>query len=96
MTITAQRDAKIQADGNVTLPDEEREAIGAGPSGDVLLVTTERGVLITTRAKLFLGALAGIGAYLREDGVTLDELMESGAEIRQELVDEFYPRRPVE
>lgn len=92
MVITAQRETTIRGDGNLDLSDDERDALGVGPGGDVLKLTTDQGILVTTREKLFLSALAGIGTALHENGVTLEELIESGAEIREELVEEFYPR----
>ena len=94
MTITIQKDTTILPDGTLVLSDEERVAAGVGPEGHALLVTTDQGVLITTRAKLFLSALERIGDGLRANGVTLEELIESGAQIREELVEEYYPRRP--
>ncbi len=94
--VKSRKPAKRHEDGTMLLPREVADSLGNFSDNDILLFRTEQGVLVTTREKLFLGALEGIGAALRESGVTLEELMESGAEIRQELVDEFYPRRAPE
>ncbi len=84
---------EVRDDRTLVLPKEVAETLGDFSAEDILLLKTEQGILVTTRAKLFNWALDGIGAALRESGVTLDELMESGAEIRQELYDERYGNR---
>ena len=81
---------KIGQDAEVVLPIEVRDRLGVTAGDDLVLLETLPGVLITTREKLVHWALDGIGAALREQGVTLDDLMTSGATIRQEIYDERY------
>ena len=92
MVIPAKRELTIRGDGTLDLSDDERAALGVGPGGEVLKLTADQGVLVTTREKLFLSALMVIGTALRKNGVTLEELIDSGAEIRADLVEGFYPR----
>lgn len=92
MVIPAKRELTIRGDGTLDLSDDERAALGVSPGGEVLKLTADQGVLVTTREKLFLSALMVIGTALRKNGVTLEELIDSGAEIRADLVEGFYPR----
>ena len=56
----------------------------------VVVVETDEGVLITPREIVALETLEKIGEILREKGITLDEWMESGREIRGQLIEEEY------
>jgi hypothetical protein len=47
-------------------------------------------MLITPRGVAALKALDDIGAALKEQGLTLDDMIESGREIRRELLQEMY------
>ncbi len=64
--------------------------------GDLVAVTqAPHGVLITPQEVIATRALDRIGTALREQGVSLEELIESGRAIRGELIQEQYghPRR---
>ena len=54
------------------------------------LTETEEGILLSPRRALALDALDRIGAVLKEQGTTLDELIESGRDIRAEIVQREY------
>jgi antitoxin PrlF len=85
---------RVQEKGQVTLPAEVRRKLGL-KKGDVVAVTeTEDGVLISPQKVVALKALDRIGEILRAQGASLDELMESGREIRGELVKEKYGLDP--
>jgi len=77
-------------DGTLTIPSEVREALGAKPGAEYVLLETEQGVLLTTRVKIMNWALDSIGEELRANGVTLEELIASGREIRKDLLWEMY------
>lgn len=101
MDTTLERVAETQAvelaeDRRLVLPPEVAEVLGEFNPEDVLLFKTEQGILVTTRLNLLNWALDGIGAGLREAGVTLEDLMESGAEIRQQIYEERYAQRSSE
>ncbi len=91
--VESTRVVEVREDRTLVLPKEVAEALGEFSSEDILLLKTEQGILVTTRKALMNWALDGIGDALRESGVTLDELMESGAEIRQVIYDERYAQR---
>ena len=81
---------RVQEKGQVTLPIELRKQLGLKKGDLVAVEETEGGVLITPQAVLATRALDEIGQALRERGVTFDELIESGREIRGELIQEQY------
>jgi hypothetical protein len=53
----------------------------------VAFVETEQGVLISPQETIAMDALDRIGEALKEKGLTLEELMESGREIRGKLLE---------
>lgn len=85
---------RVQEKGQVTLPAEVRKHLGM-KKGDLVAVTeTPDGVLITPRSALLIKemdkALDEIGAALREQGLTLEDMIERGRVIREELYREQY------
>jgi AbrB family looped-hinge helix DNA binding protein len=81
---------RVQEKGQVTLPAAIRKRLGI-KKGDVVAVeATPEGVLITPQYVLALRDLDQIGAILRDQGITLDEWMESGRAIREQLYREKY------
>jgi AbrB family looped-hinge helix DNA binding protein len=85
---------RVQEKGQVTLPARIRKQLGI-QKGDLVSVTeTSDGVLITPQKVIALRALDEIGRALREQGVTLEEWIESGREERDELLKELYDIDP--
>ena len=83
--------SKVQQNGQVTIPVEIRRKWGLEPGDLVVFVETEAGVLILPREELAVReALNRIGKALKANGITLDELMEDGREIRSQLLEEEY------
>ena len=81
---------RIEEEGRLTLPVEVRERF-AFKTGDVVAVTeTDEGVMITSRHDLVREALDEIGLALRESNASLDEMIESGRDIRGDIVRERY------
>jgi hypothetical protein len=59
--------------------------------GDLVAVEgTPEGVMITPQGVLALKALEEIGKALKEQGLTLEEMIESGRDERGELLRELY------
>jgi AbrB family looped-hinge helix DNA binding protein len=84
---------KIGERGGVTLPAEVRRAFGL-ERGDVVAVTaTPDGILLVPRHKVVEDAMSEIGRALREQGLTLDDMIERGRAIRGELLEEQYGLR---
>jgi antitoxin PrlF len=80
----------VQKRGQVTIPIEFRRKLGMEEGDVVAFIETEEGILISPRAVLAMDALDRIGEALKKQGVTLEELMESGREIREQMVAEKY------
>ena len=81
---------RIQEEGQVTLPADMRKRLGLKAGDLVAVEETPDGVLITPQQVLAIRDLDQIGAALREQGISLEELMESGRAIREELFREKY------
>jgi AbrB family looped-hinge helix DNA binding protein len=71
-------------------PAEIRKKLGLKKGDLVAFVETEQGVLLSPQEVIASEALDQVGRILREKGLTLEELMESGREIRGKLVEEEY------
>jgi len=82
--------AVVQKKGQVTIPIELRRKLGIEEGGVVAFVETENGILISPQEVLAMDALDRVGKILKERGISLEELIESGREIREEMVEEDY------
>ena len=80
---------RIQEKGQVTLPAEARRKLGLKKGDLVAIVETPEGLLVTPQNLIDSKALDRIGALLKEKGLTLEELIESGREERPALIDEM-------
>ena len=80
----------IQENGQVTLPQEWRDKYGLKKGDIVSFTETEEGLLVTPRSVVAAKLLDEIGEALKAKGITLEELIESGRDIRQEIYDEKY------
>lgn len=86
----------IQEKGQVTIPADLRKKMGLKKGDQVAFTETDEGILISSREMVAMKALEKLGAMLKEKGITLEELMESGQEIRGDLVKEMYGLDPTE
>jgi AbrB family looped-hinge helix DNA binding protein len=80
----------VQKRGQVTIPIELRRKLGIEEGGVVAFIETEGGILISPREVLAMDALDRIGEALKKQGITLEELIESGREIRGQIIEEEY------
>ncbi len=85
---------RVQEKGQVTLPTEMRKRLGLKKGDLVAVIETPDGVLITPRELMARKTLDRIGAALKEKGLSLEELIESGREERADLIQERYGIRP--
>jgi AbrB family looped-hinge helix DNA binding protein len=81
---------RIQEKGQVTIPTEIRKKLGLKRGDLVAVMETPDGVYITPQQVVATKALDSIGDILKEKGLTLDELIGSGRELRTELLQETY------
>lgn len=81
---------KVQEKGQVTIPIEIREKWGLKKGDLVTFIETEAGVIIKPAEIVASEALDEIGRALREKGISLEELIERGREIREELIEDEY------
>ena len=77
-----------QEKGQVTIPAEIRRKLGVKKGDLVAFIETERGILISPREVVAMEALDRIGQALKERGISLEEMIESGQEIRGQLLEE--------
>ncbi len=81
---------RIQEKGQVTLPADLRRRLGL-KKGDLVAVTeTSMGVLITPQEVVATQALAEIGDALKEQGLSLEDMLERGRDVRGRLFKEQY------
>jgi antitoxin PrlF len=90
MTMAALKLSVVQEKGQVTIPAEIRKKLGLKKGDLVAFVETEQGVLISPQEVIASEALDQVGRILREKGLTLEEFMESGREIRGKLAEDEY------
>jgi AbrB family looped-hinge helix DNA binding protein len=90
--MVAKKTYTIQENGQITLPAEWRRRYGLKKGDPVMFKETEEGLLISPKEAQVLSLLDEIGESLKAKGITLEELIESGREIRQELYEEKYAR----
>jgi AbrB family looped-hinge helix DNA binding protein len=79
----------VEDDGRVVLPSDLRDKLELH-RGELVAIETPDGVLLTSRRAAIERDLARVDAELREHGLTLDEVVESGREIRGEITRERY------
>src|SRR3990172_3171349 len=88
--MTERKLIRVQEKGQVTLPAEVRKRMGLKKGDLVAVVETENGVLITPQEVLGAKALERVGQILRDQGLTREDMIESGREIRGQLAKDKY------
>jgi antitoxin PrlF len=81
---------RIQEKGQVTIPTEIRKKLGLKRGDLVAVMETTEGVFITPQQVVATKAFDSIGNILKEQGVSLEELIASGRDIRTDLLQEAY------
>jgi antitoxin PrlF len=81
---------RVQEKGQVTLPAEVRKRLGLKKGDLVAVVATPEGALIMPQEIIATKALDQIGAILKEQGLSLEELIEAGRGEREALLRELY------
>jgi antitoxin PrlF len=81
---------RIQEKGQVTIPTEIRKKLGLKRGDLVAVMETPEGVFITPQQVLATKALDSIGDILKEQGLSLAELIDQGRNIRTDILQETY------
>ena len=87
---------RVQEKGQVTIPAELRRRFGLKKGDLVSIEETKEGLLITPQEVVAMEALDRVGKVLREQGLSLEDLIESGREIRGQLAEGQYGASPDE
>ncbi len=88
--MVARKNYTIQENGQVTLPLDFRRKYGLKKGDVVVFKETDAGLLIDIRETLALSLMDQLGDALQARGITLEELIASGQEIRQAIRDKKY------
>ena len=80
----------MQDNGQVTLPVEFRKKYNLKKGDAIVFKETEDGLVISPREALAMKYLDEIGDALKGKGITLEDMIASGQEIRKELIREKY------
>jgi AbrB family looped-hinge helix DNA binding protein len=81
---------RIQEKGQVTIPTEIRKKLGLKQGDLVAVMETPDDVFITPQQVLATKALDQIGDILKEEGLSLGDLIASGRQIRTDLLQGTY------
>jgi antitoxin PrlF len=81
---------RIQEKGQVTIPTEIRKKLGLKRGDLVAVMETPDGVFITPQQVVATKAFDRIGDILKEKGLSVDEVIASGRQIRTDLLQETY------
>jgi antitoxin PrlF len=79
---------RVQEKGQVTIPTEIRKKLGLKRGDLVAVMETQDGVFITPQQVLATKALDRIGNILKEQGLSLEELIASGRQTRGDILQE--------
>ena len=80
----------IQENGQITLPKEWRDRHDLKKGDLVAFEETDGGLLISFEEAKMLKLMDELGDVLREKGLSLEDMIASGREIRQEIYNEKY------
>lgn len=80
----------LQESGSVTLPADFRKKYGLKAGDEISFIETEDGLLISPKEALLDKLLNELGDDLRNRDISLDELMQSGRDLRDDLLKKHY------
>ncbi len=86
----AKKVTKMQERGQVTVPVEFRKELGLGKGDLIAFEKVEQGLLLRPQEAVAMETLDLIGEALEKRGISLEELINDGREIRGKLIEEEY------
>lgn len=87
---------RMQERGQVTVPIEFRKDMGLEKGDLIAFEKVEQGLLLRPQEVVAMETLDLIGDALEKRGITLEELINDGREIRSKLIEEEYGITPDE
>jgi AbrB family looped-hinge helix DNA binding protein len=81
---------RIQEKGQVTIPTKIRKKLGLKRGDLVAVMETPEGIFITPQQVVAAKALDSIGNIFKEKGLSLEEVISSGRELRTDILQETY------
>src|ERR687896_190254 len=81
---------RMQEKGQVTIPQEIQKKLGLKRGDLVAVMETPEGIFITPQQVVATKALDSIGDLLKEQGLSLEEVISSGRELRTGILQETY------
>jgi AbrB family looped-hinge helix DNA binding protein len=81
---------RMQEKGQVTIPGEIRKKLGLKRGDLVAVMETPEGVFITPQQVVATKAFDSIGNILKEQGLSLAEVISAGRELRTDILQEMY------
>jgi AbrB family looped-hinge helix DNA binding protein len=81
---------RMQEKGQVTIPTEIRKKLGLKRGDLVAVMETPEGVFITPQQALAKVAFDRIGDILKQQGLSLEDLIASGQQVRTDILQESY------
>jgi AbrB family looped-hinge helix DNA binding protein len=81
---------KMQERGQVTVPVEFRKELGLGKGDLIAFEKVDQGLLLRPQEVVAMETLDLIGDALEKRGISLEELIDDGREIRSKLMEEEY------
>lgn len=81
---------RVQEKGQVTIPLEIRRKLQLKKGDMVTFIETENGVMIQPAEVIVCSALDQIGRALSAKGISLEDLIERGREIRGRIIEEEF------
>lgn len=85
---------RVQEKGQITLPAKIRKKLGLRRGKLVAIVEIDEGILISPQEIVATKTLDRIGKVLKEKGLSLEDLIESGREERGSIMKKQYGLRP--
>lgn len=82
--------SRVQGKGQITIPAAIRKKLGLKKGDLVAFVETDQGILISPQEVVATEAMDHIGQLLKDKGLTLEQLIEAGREMRGDLIEEEY------
>jgi len=81
---------RVQEKGQVTIPTKLRKKLNIKKGDTVMVIETKDGLLIKPAEVVLTEALDDIGKALKAEGITLDQWIERGRDVRGKLLEEMY------